>query len=83
MLSLNSEKYIIERKTTSGVAPAPRSSHAAALIGDFVMIFGGCDHDQDFNDLLILDTSNPFLVVLIDRNIYMDQSCSMWTTSSC
>jgi hypothetical protein len=52
------DKKTFEHKTTTGIAPAPRSGHAASLIGDFVLIFGGFDIDEDFGDLFILDTSN-------------------------
>jgi N-acetylneuraminic acid mutarotase len=38
-----------------GTPPAPRSQHGAAIIGDYLVIIGGCDGTQLFNDVHILN----------------------------
>ena len=42
----------------SGIPPAPRCDHAAAVVGDRIFIFGGCGGEAVFfNDVVVFDTN--------------------------
>ncbi|KAL9952890.1 hypothetical protein ACROYT_G040218 [Oculina patagonica] len=40
---------------TSGTPPSPKSGHSASLLGDRLVVFGGWDFPQCFNDVSIID----------------------------
>ena len=55
----------------SGTPPSPRNTHAAAIVGGGMYIFGGWDRRHCYNDLNVLDVSS-FLV-----NDYIHRAASL------
>jgi N-acetylneuraminic acid mutarotase len=53
--NIDLQKQTIERVMTKGRAPKPRGSHAAAVLGTKMYIFGGSNGSERFNDLWVLD----------------------------
>lgn len=69
-LSLINDKYVWSVVKTTGKPPVPRGYHTSNIVGSKVIVYGGSDGHECFNDIHILDMmTNHWTRIDADRPI--------------
>ncbi|KAI8373824.1 hypothetical protein BD560DRAFT_88975 [Blakeslea trispora] len=66
----NSDTLAWEKMTTSGLPPPARGYHTSNLVKDKLVVFGGSDGHDCFDDIFVLDIENQrWIQIDLDRKI--------------
>jgi hypothetical protein len=76
------DTLVWRKATTNGTPPAPRSGHSCTLVGNNLVIFGGCANSTFLNDVHILNLGIFPRLSLRLANLVMAQDMMSWVQPS-